>query len=397
MNYKELLDRYKKGQVSEEEKQLIKEELEKQVAFEEYISHTFDEEFNDRTNLPSDEIHDDETATLKKNVNSKLRKVVLTSVAIVMALFVGMFFIISPLINSFYYNPSKTTVGKIDNDISFDIYAISELSMPGLSPSNVLVEKKGFGEYSVLYSYVNVFNDKSYNVNHKIKRGKITSSYWDYGLNSNMFLSIRYPDFFNINVEENKEKVLNHIKELNSVSYVSVGIIFENDLNMEELYNLESKYPEVEFEWAGIRTNTTNVKVDELIGIDLINSKSASVLLGDEQIKDKYPAFFMLDWLVKPTEWKGVEYSMEAQAYEHHYMNLLEYVVDREGAINVLEQGGWKGEFYQLALGYAKEHGVKSYGVLAYGEAKDLIEIAGDKNIKGLEFNQALVSKRNIR
>lgn len=397
MNYKELLDRYKNGLANEEEKQLIEQELEKQVAFEEYISETFADEFNDITNLPDDELHDEETSKLKKSVNSKLRKVVVKSVTIVMALFISIFFIISPLIDSFYYNPNKTTVGKMDNDISFDIYAISELNMPGLSPSNVLVDKKGFGEYKVLYSYRNVFNDESYNVNHKIRRGKITSSYWDYGLHSNMFKSIKYPDFFNINIEENKQKVLNHIRELNPVSYVSVEIIFESDLTMEELYNLELKYPKIEFEWAGIRTNTTNEKVDELVGIDLINSKSGSVLLGDDQIKNKYPAFFMIDWLGKPIGWQGVDYSMEAQAYEHHYINLLEYVIDRKDAINVLEQRNGKNEFYRLALEYAKENGVKSYGVLAYGEARDLIEISNDKGIKGLEFNQALVSKRNIR
>lgn len=397
MNYKELLNRYKKGLVSEEERQLIEQELEKQEAFEEYISETFDEEFNIVAELSSSEIHDTETTRLKKSVNNKLRKVIIASVSIVMALLISIFLIISPLIDSLYYNPNEITVGKIDNDISFDIYAISELNMPGLNPSTVSVEKKGFGEYNVMYSYLNVFNEESYDVNHKIKRSKINSSHWDYGLKSNMFQSIRNPDFYTINFEESKQKVLDHIKKLNPISYVSVEILFENDLSMEELYNLELKYPEIEFEWAGIRTNAADDISNELIGIQLMNSQRGSVLLGDEQIKDKYPAFFMIDWLVKPIGWQGVDYSMEAQAYEHHYMNLLEYVSDREDAIKVLEQRDGKGEFYRLALEFAKENGVKAYGVLAYGESKDLIEIADNNIIKGLSFNQALVSRKNIR
>ncbi len=397
MNYKELLDRYKKGEVTEEERQLIELELEKQEAFDEYILDTFDEEFNIVAELSSNEIHDTETTRLKKSVNNKLRKVILASVSIVMVLLISVFLIISPLIDSLYYNPNEITVGTVDNDISFDIYAISELNMPGLNPSTVSVEKQGFGEYNVMYSYINVFNDESYDVNHKIKRNKITSSHWDYGLKSNMFQSIRNPEFYNINFEDRKKKVLDHIKNLNPISYVSVEILFENDLSMEELYNLELKYPKVEFEWAGIRTNSSTENSNELIGIQLMNSKRGSILKGDDQIKDKYPAFFMIDWLVKPIGWQGVAYSMEAQAYEHHYINILEYVRDREEAIKVLEQRDGKDEFYQSALNFAKENGVKAYGVLAFGESKDLIEIADNKIIKGLNFNQALVSRKNIR
>ena len=397
MNYKELLDRYKKGEVTEEERQLIELELEKQEAFDEYILDTFDEEFNIVAELSSNEIHDTETTRLKKSVNNKLRKVILASVSIVMVLLISVFLIISPLIDSLYYNPNEITVGTVDNDISFDIYAISELNMPGLNPSTVSVEKQGFGEYNVMYSYINVFNDESYDVNHKIKRNKITSSHWDYGLKSSMFQSIRNPEFYNINFEDRKKKVLDHIKNLNPISYVSVEILFENDLSMEELYNLELKYPKVEFEWAGIRTNSSTENSNELIGIQLMNSKRGSILKGDDQIKDKYPAFFMIDWLVKPIGWQGVAYSMEAQAYEHHYINILEYVRDREEAIKVLEQRDGKDEFYQSALNFAKENGVKAYGVLAFGESKDLIEIADNKIIKGLNFNQALVSRKNIR
>ncbi|NLC03028.1 MAG: hypothetical protein GX787_01955, partial [Tissierellia bacterium] len=72
MNYKELLNRYRNGQVSEEEKRLIEEELEKQEAFEEYISETFDEDFNDEDHILKTQIHDEETLKLKKSVNSKL-------------------------------------------------------------------------------------------------------------------------------------------------------------------------------------------------------------------------------------------------------------------------------------------------------------------------------------
>jgi len=397
MNYRELLHRYKKGIVTEEEKQLVEQEIEKYEALEEYLSELMDEEFDDMTIISSAEKHDEETTKLKKSVNNRLRKVVVTSVAIVITIFISIFFVVSPLIDALYYNPNKTTVGERANNISFDVYAISELNMPGYSPSTVLAHKKGFGQYNVMYSYRNVFNDELYSVNHSIKRSKIISTNRDPTLNTNMFQSVIYPIINESIMEENKQEVLNHLKELNSVSYVSVGIIFENDLSMKDLYNLELKYPDIEFQWAGIRTNTLDQKVNELIGIHLKNSKMGSGLLGDKQIIKKYPAFFIMDWLVNPVGKKDVDYSMEAQAYEHHYMSLLEYVVDRKDAVNVLEYRRGKDEFYQSALEYAKEHGVKTYGVLVFAEVKDLIEMVDNKSIKGLDFNQALVSRRNIR
>ena len=99
MNYKDLLDRYKKGQVSEEEKQLIEEELEKQEAFEDYISQALDEEFHDIDDMGKLEIHDEETVKLKKSVNSKLRKVVVKSVLIIALLYISIFYGISGIIN----------------------------------------------------------------------------------------------------------------------------------------------------------------------------------------------------------------------------------------------------------------------------------------------------------
>lgn len=396
MDFKELLNLYKEGLVTEEEKHYIEREIEKYETIEEYLSEIMDKEFDNLTKISKVENHDEETIKLKKSVNNRLRKVMFASVAIVISLVITIFFIASPLVDTIYYNPNKITVGNSDSDISFDVYAISELNMPGLSPSTVLVDKKGFGKYDAMYSYRNVFTDEIYNVNHKIKRGKIVSSNKDPILNRSIFLDIRYTDVNETYIEEKKQNVINHLEKLNPVSYVSMEILFENDLTMEELYNLELKYPDIEFEWAGIRTDSPDKKINEVLGIQLINSKSGTALLGDEKhISAKYPAFFILGWLVNPVGFES-NLPLEAQAYKHHYISLLEYVIDREAAVNVLEHRTGKYEFYKSALEYAKKQGVKTYGVLVFAEAEDLLEMIHQEGIKGLNLNQALVSKRNI-
>lgn len=397
MNFKELLDRYKKGLVTEDEKQYIEKEIEKYETIEEYLSKIMDEEFDDLTKIAKAENYDEETFKLKKSVNNRLRKVIFASVFIVISLVITIFFVVSPLVDKLYYNPNKFTVANLESDINFDVYAISELNMPGLSTSTVSVDKQGFGEYDIRYLYRNVFTGVNYNVNHKIKRGSIVSSNKDPISNQGTFLDIRYADVSESYIDEKKQNVINHLKKLNPVTYVSMDIMFENDLTMEELYDLESKYPNIEFEWAGIRTSSPDEeRINNVVGIQLKNSKSNTVLLGNEgQITDKYPAFFIMDWLVNPV---GSENGppLEAQAYKQHYISLLEYVIDRKDAVKVLEHRPDKYEFYKSALEYAKEQGVHSYGVLLFAEVEDLLDMLNKEKIKGLELNNALVSKSNI-
>ena len=92
MNFKELLDRYKNGTATEEEIKLVKREIEKYEAIEEYLAEKMDLDF---ISLKEDEKLKEETIGIKKSVNRRLRRVVIASVSIVLAIILGIFFIIS--------------------------------------------------------------------------------------------------------------------------------------------------------------------------------------------------------------------------------------------------------------------------------------------------------------
>jgi len=393
MKYRELLERYKKGLASEEEKLYIEQDIEKYRAIEDYLSDIADKEFINLVEMPELEKGTEETARIKKSVNKRLRKVVFSSVAAVILLIFMIFFVISPFVDSLYYNPAKVSVGNNYHDIDFDMKAITELNMPEYAPSTVYVEKKGFGIYDLNYSYRNIFTDEVYKADSIIRRGEIYSV--DIGLykDSNMFLDIKHPIREQKYIDEQKERVLKHIKLLNPVSYVSAGITFSNDLTMEELCGLEKMYPNIEFVWAGIRTGSPENTAMDLIGIHL---RTGSMLV-DVKVEEKYRAFNILEWLVNPVGSDNGSVSIEAQAYALHYKSLLEYVLDRQKAVNAIERKSWKYEFYQSALNYAKEYGVKTYGVLVFAEAKDLVELVENEQIKLIELGNAMVSKRNIK
>jgi hypothetical protein len=396
MKYKELIDNYKKGLASEEEKIILEQEIEKYEAIQEYISDEFDVTLRDLTES-SDIEQQQDTINLIKSVNSRLRKVVFTSVGIVIALIIGIFFIMSPLIDNLYYNPTKISVGSTNKDIDFDIAAYSELNMPGYSlSSNVGVEKLGFGEYNISFFRTNLFTQEVHPITTKIKRGnKLTDSSEIIWHNNFDFMSVRYPSGMSSeSVNEQKKRVMEHIMQLNSVSYLSSNLIFEKDLTMQELHELELKYPDTEFIWAGIRTIPHNDTRRDLIGIQLVSNNS--VMITDDLIEKKYPAFHILEWLVNPNGYDSNEMSQEAKAYELHYKSLLQYMIDRKEATDIFDYPN-RILYYKSALEYAEEHGVKTYGVLVYANAQDLIYLLENESIKTLELNEVMASKKYIK
>jgi hypothetical protein len=398
MNYRELLERYKEGLISDEEKQSIEQDIEKYEAIEEYLSESIDIDLNPLSTIREGVEHNEETIKIKRSVNSRLRRVVYTSVAIVLCILIGIFYVVSPLVDSWYYNPAKATVGKSSSDINFDLYALTELNMPGNSlTSDVYVDRQGFGKYDIGFFRTNLFTLEKNYVTTKIKRGERHKNYTeaidDIGLN--YFTDVRFPALSPEKANGQKQRVMDHIMQLNPVSYLSANLIFEKDLTMEELRKLEVKYPDIDFIWAGIRTAPSDKKTTQLIGINLI--KSNVILSREEIVEEKYPAFHILEWLVNPRGLGDSEMSLEAKAYELHYKSLLQYMIDRKEATKVLDSNPGKSEYYKSALNYTEDSGIKTFGVLVYANSKDVIELVKNESIKLVELNQVLASKGYIK
>ena len=393
MSFRELLKRYEEGLLSEEEMKYVKEEIAKYEALEEYSAEKMSEEFLIGDQSREEGHYEKETIDLKRSVDHRLRKVIITSVLIAVGIWVGVFKVFSPFVDFLYYNPLKMSVGELDNDISFDVQAITELNKPGMNSSTVFVDRHGFGSYDVSYNYFDAFSKEFYDVNHRIVRGEIVSTHQDPVFMLDFFMNARYLGSSREASEQHNQKEMEYIKELNPASYGSFGILFEDDLTMVELSALEKKYGSIEFQWAAMRTGENDEELMDKIGINLMGSRITSALIGDEKIKEKYPAYSLMSWLTQPV---GSEANapLEATGYELHYKNLLEYVIDRRDNIELIEQRENKTIFYESALEYAKELGVKTYGVVIYGEMRDVIDFVESENPKLFDLTDALVTRR---
>lgn len=390
MNFKELLEKYKDGSASAEEIKLIKEELEKYEAIEEYLTENCNIGFE--KDISVDNIKK-ETNFVKSSMNKKLRKVILASVSIVFIILFSVFYIISPMINNFYYNPTKNTVSKGHKDLYFDLKVFTELNLPGYSAGGgASSESLGFGKYNIFFERTNLFTGEVRDVNAKIKRNAKIGSYQDFFTNDIPgFLSIRDPNFGTENfLEEQKGLVIDHFKELNPVSYISANITFQKDLSMKELIELKQKYNnKINFKWVGIRTEAEGKVSHYLFGFyPGFNDGSVS---SDSADKSKYPYLQLIDW-VTDKENKN-KFDME-EAYNKHFTSLLKYINDRQKAVKALDQNNdYKVQYYKNALKYVEKNGLSTYGVLVYGEARELLQFLDNEKVKAIEINDILPSK----
>jgi hypothetical protein len=389
MNFKELLDRYNNGSASEEEKKLIEEELNKYEVLTEYLSEGYNIDFEkqDLSEKPNNE-----TLSIKRSVNKKLRKVIVLSVSIVFLILFAINFIVSPIVSSLYYNPSQKTIAKNHHDLYFDLRVLTELNMPGYAISTAGAESLGFGEYNIYFERLDLFKRLNKDIEVKVKRYMRIGSLDDFfPVNSVKFLDIRQPDLNNNIIEMQNEEIINHIKKLNPVSFISSYVIFKEDITLKEFDELRKKYNDkINLKWAGVRTEDKGTPPNYLSGFNpSFNDGSVS---GESADKNKYPYLQLVDYMRDKIDSGTFDGSM-VEAYAKHFMSLLKYVNDREKAVKALDYNKPKVDYYKNALSYVENNGINIYGVLVYGEAKELLEFISNEKIKTVDINNVLPSK----
>ena len=396
MNFRDLMTRYKEGKATKEEKEIVEKELDKYASIEEYYTQDLADEFMDFNDLKDEGLDDDsERKNINKVVNRRLGKVVVISVLTIILLYLGIFRGLSSVVDQFYFDPTEVSQSSEKDfpgpDFQFDMDALISLNMPGyVNSSFTIQESQGFGRYKTGYFLKDLFtqDDKMYLVD--IKRGQPENFYGGvfdriprFSINE-AFTDILSPtpedsteegdDLREEFRQKNNQKTMEYIEELNDLSYLSMVIAFDEDLNMSELYQLTEKYPALDFKWAGIRTVDAGSRWDEKQPTDLIgfvpdiNAEPSSNLEPDA---DSYPLFSLNDlWL----DASGAPEEFFPEAYETHFTSRLSWLKDREEFVEIFDANQTKTDFYADSLNYIEENGVKTYGVLVYGTAEAFSE-----------------------
>lgn len=225
MSYREKIEKYRKNQLSEEERKDVEAEIEKAEAIEEYLSDQLDEElrledkaFQNANNMQEKSINKDieyeklqnagtkiikKTGKdernsrdllnevqfeeyVKKSIHRIFRKITLGTGAVLLAILLFVQFGLSPLVSSFYYNPAKQIKVKMESDgdseswessesqFGIDFGIFSELTMPCRSTDYARAVTQGYGNYYFQINPTIGYETQSrQGIAGQIKRGKM--------------------------------------------------------------------------------------------------------------------------------------------------------------------------------------------------------------------------------
>jgi hypothetical protein len=402
MTFRELLTKYKNGTLTEEEKILVEQELEKSEAINDYLAEeiekSLDQESNRKYEISNNNIKEIENIdrSIKKTVNRRLAFVAAASVFCVFAIILVIQYIISPLVANHYYDPTKKTAGQeYQQDLSFDLRGITEVSMPGYAISHFTnAQDLGFGKYNLTFTIKDLFTKLTTTVNTQINKGMHADFFVDY-YSYNYFAFSEFWDYEEGTTEYQKkleikksilDEEIDHVRKLPSTSYISAWARFTKDMSMEELNKIKSKYKGVDFKWIAVRT--AEKQGQQLMGFS--TGTNDGFVSSESVDEEKYPGFQLVD-LFNFSANTPFEVQM-ANIYEIHFTSLLKYLVDHHEAVTVLV-GDSKNYDYKSALKYIEKNGMTSYGVLLYGEADTLLELYESGTIMTFDIDNVIASK----
>ncbi len=387
-SYKELFTKYKEGAATVEERQQVEEELERFEALSQYLEEEFhDGSLEEKMNEPVPK----EVLDVEKLVKRRLREVMLKGALLSLLLLGLIFYGLSPLVSTFFYNPMNESLSSVEKDVSIDLAVLSELTIPEYASSSVYVETKGFGSYQMRYSITDLFDQNSLVTEKIVVRGSVVET-----LNS---LYDREPLFITpleIMREEKesrkqREDIIELLSGLGSTNYGSVSVLFKNSLSMEELREFQTRYENIRLQWVAVE-NGQGVQTSSLVtGFSPLGSRRSAHLFSDETLLKEYPGLHLLDWLVHQGERSEDGASLEAEGYEKHYEALLYYALDRKSEISVHSERLKETEVLEESAAYVEEHGVRTYGVLLDGTVEDLLVLLEDEAVEWMEIKEMKV------
>ncbi len=388
MTFRELLEKYKEGALTEEEKKLVEGELEKNEAINDYLA----EKLDITSNFTSTEETQSDITTKKvrKTVNRKLFKVVALSVIIVFIILLSVKYIVSPLVASQYYNPSKHTMEKFSEDFLYDLRALNEVVNPGYGISYASAQDNGFGNYSLNFKSTNLFTGESSSITGSLNQNQSVAvpEYFmnNFGVTFNpLWIDTADSEFYDENVEialKKSEEEIAFLKKLPNTSYVSAYMLLEKNLTLEELRELMYKYKNLKFNWCAVKVS--NKRLEKPIGFRITPYGDCSG--KDTSYYKKYPALLLSDYFKTndPDNSAGL-----LPGYRKHFLSLLQYLSDHSEVAETLTHFDLNFDEY---LSYVKSNGINIYGVLVFGSPEALVSLYENEHIKSIDIDNVLPS-----
>lgn len=415
MKYRDMMNAYRNGQLSDELAEKIRDDIEKQEVISEYLLDRMEEEwelgekdFAEEQNGEERERKED-ADQITKQINRSIRKAFLKMGAVITAiLLVAILFFtfgLSPLVSLFYYDPgkevTKSTDGIILNQMSLDYGIYSNLTMPGKYRDYVSVVDQGFGKYNIEIVQNVTRTDQFVNVGGYIDKGKMTL------FNTNV-LKKPSPNLFagaglegegsisekevqtekNLKLKEgesvfhwryaSKEEAVHALEKLDEDTWYMGYVTFENTMSFQEMQNFIRSLPEDTWaEWCGVNTADEKERSGSRLGYFLYTYSDTY----NWKIKG-YPNLSPVeDGTEEGTEKSIDEKLQDEQWCQEHMISMLKYLADQKQFLKLF---GETGTYYNAAASYLEEHPLTYYGIVIGGKKADFLELVKSDRVYGI-------------
>lgn len=362
MTFRELLEKYKNQTATPEERKQVEGELEKYNALTEYLlEQDVDMEGEDLAG------QQEELQKIDRSMKKRGRRII--AIAVVIACVVmGALTAFQPVISKvIWYDPTERDFQQYSYDISCHLAVLAELTMPEVQMESVMITEKGWGQYDLQVQQREWSSGEYLWEDGTVTRGKIQlkSNVYQYSV-INAF-SRGTAEFGNSVMTESakaKAALADLLEYLKMEAYVSLG----KDWTMEELENFAAQQDGY-LGWVGVRTSPEDQQFLPLMGFD---ADSSGYIW--ENVDAAYPFY---------------ELSMHedvplSEAWEKHFLALLQYSVDHGDFYARLNQSNDHGSTCQMVQEYVTENGVKTYGFLYYGTPAEMRKLLENEDVEGI-------------
>lgn len=362
MTFRELLEKYKNYTATPEERKQVEAELEKYNALTEYLlEQDVDMEGEDLAG------QQEELQKIDRSMKKRGRRII--AIAVVIACVVmGALTAFQPAISKvIWYDPTEQDFQQYSYDISCHLAVLAELTMPEVQMESVMITEKGWGQYDLQVQQREWSSGEYLWEDGTVTRGKIQlkSNVYQYSvINAFSRGTAEFGNSVMTESAEAKAALVDLPEYLKMEAYVSLG----KDWTMEELENFAAQQDGY-LGWVGVRTSTEDQQFLPLMGFD---ADSSGYIW--ENVDAAYPFY---------------ELSMHedvplSEAWEKHFLALLQYSVDHGDFYARLNQSNDHGSTCQMVQEYVTENGVKTYGFLYYGTSAEMRKLLENEDVEGI-------------
>lgn len=388
MTYKEVLEKYKSGQLSESEALKVKEEIERYNAISEFL---FDQEMesdfdyhmtqNDNTQVEDSDITQAINTSIKK---AFIRAGIITGIAaVIIALLIV--FAAPHIVSNFYYNPGSNVYEDAEtstNKMTQDMTVYSELQIPELGPNvSVSVDNNGYGKYNTyMLNSITLPDGDIYNNGYA---GKITR-------NHNIWYDPYSLEFASGNTSTfawDEAKTLDSSLQSQGIKGGTSG--YPDDSEMYAYVTLDKMTSYSDFVslcddaglmenrpiWCAIKTDDKKI---QNYGFFVTPGADRSAMLseGDNSL---------LTWAAN-SELTEAMMRDEKNAIQH-FTSMIDYLVDDEEFLETMESYP-DIEGYKNAAEYVEKNGIQVYGFMTIVNSKELENLTHNKLIHSIDTKE---------